>query len=156
MQPIKATLGSQLFTIFEDADLATANLSLQKSRGLPLTALNSKNEITGLLTVRNLGESADSPKVDRTIQDLISRACLVVPKSTLLKDLFQKMMDESLAGFFISDQGQINAAISSEDLLKIIHRILVQAKATSPLDNSFFQATVEHYLENRSTFETGN
>ena len=156
MQPIKATLGPHLFTISEDADLGSAVLLLQKSQGLPLVALNLKKEITGLLTARNLGETVNTTKADKTIQDIMSRACLVVPKNSLLKDLCQKMLDESIAGFFISDQGQIDAAIGSEDLLKIIHRILVNSKSSSSLDNIFFQATVEHYLENRSSFDTEN
>ena len=155
MFPIKAPRGPHLFEISEDADLNTAEQLLKKSKGLPLIALNANKEISGLLTARKLSGMDLSKNGGIKVRDLMSSTVLISPKDGLLKDLCERMIRENLMGFFISGHGQIEAAIASEDLLKIIHRLLIKLPETSFLDDHFFKATVGQYLENRQVFESG-
>ena len=154
MLPLKDPRDPHLFEISDDADLSTAEQLLKKSKGRPLIALNAKNEISGLLTVRKLCATDLSKNNGKKVKDLMISKILVVSRDGLLKDLCLRMINENLVGFFISNQGQIEAAIASEDLLKIIHRLLVKTPETSALNDHFFKATIGQYLENPIALES--
>ncbi len=155
MLPLKDPRDPHLFEISDDADLSTAEQLLKKSKGRPLIALNTKNEISGLLTARKLHATDFSKNNEKKVKDLMISKVLVVSRDGLLKDLCLRMVNENLVGFFISHQGQIEAAIASEDLIKIIHRLLVKAPETSSLNDHFFEATIGQYLGNPTAFESG-
>lgn len=155
MLPLKDPRDPHLFEISDDADLSTAEQLLKKSKGRSLIALNAKNEISGLLTARKLRATDFSKNNGKKVKDLMISEVFVIPRDGLLKDLCLRMVNENLVGFFISNLGQIEAAIASEDLIKIIHRLLVQAPETSSLNDHFFKATIGQYLENPTAFESG-
>ena len=152
MLPIKAPLGPQIVSVSEESNLTAADQLMKSSKGLSLVVLNENKEICGLLSGRNISEALLAKNGEKKIKALLSSAFLVVFKDTLLKDLCQRMMNESFAGFFISHQGHIEAVICSEELLKIIHHLVVKIPESSSLDDPFFKATVGQYLENRQAF----
>ena len=99
MLPIKSPLGPQLVTVSEESNLTAADLLLKKSKGLPLVVLNLNKEISGFLTTRKLNEADVSKNGEKKVKTLINCVALVVPKDILLKDLCQRMINETIAGF---------------------------------------------------------
>ncbi len=174
MASIKATLGMNIITVHEDIDLTTAYQTLLKAQTRHAVVLNSKKEISGILSSQDLEKadrSSDLANNYRTyiyesrqkVRDFMSSAIEVVSQECPLPGLSQRMIEEGTSAYLISYQGVIKGVVSSEDLLRVFHQVLVLRPATptredksitvSQQEEIYLKATVGEYLENPADFE---
>ena len=165
MPSIKAPLAPHVIAVSEDTDLTTAYQMLKKAKARHGIALNSKKEISGVLSARDLeraNHSSESPTANlsfsfepgKTVKDFMSLSIELNPGSIPLTELSLRMIDKKISAFLISDQGLIQGVISSEDLLKIFHRLLLQKPENSRAHDLFFSSSAAHYLKKNSDFES--
>ncbi len=150
----QATLGSNIVSVLQTADLDPIYQALKKSRARHAVVLNSNQEILGVLTAKTLDKAALIKDRTTKVQDLISSSIFVVTKESLLYPLTQRMIEERIDAYLVIDEGTITGVISSEDLLKVFYQLVLKIKnEPSYQEEIFFKSTIQQYLANIADFE---
>lgn len=149
-----ATLGSNIFSVLQNADLALTHQALKKSKSRHAVVLNSNQEIIGVLTAKSLVKADLSKNRTQTIQDYMSTSIKAVTKESLLQPLTQRMIEERIDAYLVIDEGKVTGVISSEDLLKVFYQLVLKMKdEPSYQEEIFFKSTIQQYLANIADFE---
>lgn len=155
MLSIKATIGSNIFSVLQNADIASTYQALKKSKARHAVVLNSNQEILGVLTAKILDKAHLSKDHVSIVQDIMSPSVQVVTKESLLHPLSQRMIEEKIVAYLVLDAGKVIGVVSSEDLLKVFYQLILRMKDEPTYQEEiFFKSTIQQYLENIADFES--
>ena len=131
-----SVMSSNLISISEDRDIDTAEglMKINKIRHLPV--VNSNNELSGILSVKDIAKAKDRKKPIRSIMTTPVR---VVNKSANVKSVIEIMLKHKICSILVANEEDIVGIVTTDDLLQLLSDVIDDSESLENMEvTSFF------------------
>ena len=134
-----AVMSKDVISIFEGRDIKTAEnlMSINKIRHLPV--VNSSNELSGILSVKDVLAAEDKTEQIKTI---MSSPVFVAHKTTSVIEVVNTMLKKKVSSILVVNGVDVLGILTTDDLLKLLVRVLEDSDDVERYSlDSFFDET---------------
>lgn len=128
----------KLITVNERAQLLRAYELMTKNSIRHLPAVNADGDIVGIISERDLLRATDSTVIgdgvfrmescdispDKLVKDYMSWPVRTVDKSTPLKSVCSRMIQEKISAYLIIDGSEVMGIVTTDDMLRALYELL--------------------------------
>lgn len=128
-------MSSSLISISEDRDIDTADglMRINKIRHLPV--VNSNNELSGILSIKDVAAAKDKRK---PIKSIMTTPVRVVNKETNVKTIIELMLKHKICSVLVSSHEDIVGIVTTDDLLKLLSDVIEDSDSVENVEFSSF------------------
>ncbi len=134
-----AVMSSNLISISEDRDIETADglMKINKIRHLPV--VNSNNELSGIISTKDVAAAADKRK---PIKSIMTSPVRIVKKSANVKSVIEIMLKHKICSVLVANEDDVVGIVTTDDLLKLLSEVIEDSDSLEKMDvSSFFDDT---------------
>lgn len=128
-------MSSNLISISEDRDIDTADslMKINKIRHLPV--VNSNNELSGILSIKDIVGAKDRRK---PIKSIMTAPVRVVNKNANIKSVIELMLKYKICSVLVANKEDIVGIITTDDLLKLLSDVIEDTESIENMDVSTY------------------
>ncbi len=110
-----------VYCIDENEKIIDASMYLENINCTGAPVINSSNELTGILTLRDIMKARKSQQMHSPVKGYMSRKVITVEKSTTLSGIEKLLYKNSIGHLPVLDNGEIAGIITRTDFLKFLY-----------------------------------
>ena len=128
-------MSANLISISEDRDIETADgvMRVNKIRHLPV--VNSNNELSGIISTKDVAAAADRRK---SIKSIMTTPVRIVKKNTNVKTVIEIMLKHKICSVLVANEEDVVGIITTDDLLKLLAQVIEEGASLQNVDVSTF------------------
>ncbi|MGZ3691620.1 MAG: CBS domain-containing protein [Pseudobdellovibrio sp.] len=111
----------KLISIIEDRDIITAESLMKTYKIRHLPVVNSENELSGILSIRDVIKAKDKTSQVKTVMTTPVRT---VKKNANIKTVIELMLKYKISAVLVADNEDVAGIVTTDDLLKLLHQVL--------------------------------
>lgn len=114
-------MSSNLVSISEDRDVATAAALMKMNRIRHLPVVNINNELSGILSTKDLAKAKSSKE---KIKNFMTSPVQIVKKSTNIKTVIEHMLKLKISSILVEEEESIVGIVTTDDLIKLLGQLI--------------------------------
>lgn len=112
---------SSVISISEERDINMAESLMKVNNIRHLPVVNSKDELTGIISVRDVVKIKDKYK---RIKSIMTKSVHIVKKSDDIKSAIEIMLKNKICSVLVGQNEEIVGIVTTDDLLKLLAKII--------------------------------
>ena len=118
---MSSVMTSNVIAVSEDRDINMAESLMKINNIRHLPVVNSNNELTGILSARDVAKVKDKYK---RIKSIMTSSVQIVKKSDDIKTAIEIMLKNKICSVLVGEKDDIVGIITTDDLLKLLAKII--------------------------------
>ncbi len=125
----------KLISILEDHDVISGESLMKTHKIRHLPVVNSENELSGILSIRDVVRAKDKTSMVKTIMTTPVRT---VKKDANIKTVIALMLKYKISAVLVADNNEVVGIVTTDDLLKLLHEVLEDGDSLESMEISSF------------------
>jgi len=130
---LKENMSKSLVCVYWDSTIKKAKELMARKRIRHLPVLDNDGLIIGIISDRDIVQVTNpwkaSERDEILVSDCMSWPVVKVEEDTLLETVVEGMIKEKISAFLVTKNDEVKGIITSEDLLKVLAKILKNKKS---------------------------